>query len=754
MDIKKKYEDYEKSKRVFLKADKETAARIRCNVGDEYSIFPEPKTKEEAFERLENYNGLIGLEMLVESFKKTNSINKRTLNDRLKLIDDFINEAETININEATQKVATNHPKAKHYEYLKLKYDYYKNDNLEYHGFNYFFASITTLVYSEYFLFKDWIINQISNLTNSEKSNPDITKEVFIQKITEAEKLAKETLEISFNQDLFEIEQKKVNKKHHTELISSYYSNSINKYNNIVNLYKASNDQFHFLNSEANNVLTEEDRIDFIATVLFGYLTDASDENNDYEFDELNEIFSQLKNIDTLIYETRLLELKVNIIKKTIVELENKLEEKRSNTNTSSKKEQPKKQAILKRIINEEFLKHLQHNYSTIQFCFDDEVHKIVPDEFSHDKLMVNFPIDENIIKFYYSPIQDFISNDEFDLVLKTGYVGNKKTFLKPYSVIIYGAYYARKDLYYKLSFASTDSSIKLNNKSIKYFEDLIPYFKEYANGFKQGYDEFENVCINPFLPKFADKTDYTNKVFEYITKTIIFEHSWLNNHSGFTTSHNINSKIKKIINGFEDGQKQGFFYRAWVIVFSNNNLFAPLFKNLYTKDNSSSKLETENKANKTSNAIIELQKIIKASNENPYTKNALVEIGNLINPEATIESVSFSKQGLTLNKEAKPAKKLSEKWHALLYLLELKASNSKPPINHEGSFIKSAIEEIGKKRTGTTGQSFYRQTLIINDLINNSSLLVGTFGNNWKETIITLSNNDQIIIDYIENNY
>jgi hypothetical protein len=121
---------------------------------------------------------------------------------------------------------------------------------------------------------------------------------------------------------------------------------------------------------------------------------------------------------------------------------------------------------------------------------------------------------------------------------------------------------------------------------------------------------------------------------------------------------------------------------------------------------------------------------------------------------ETTVESISLLKKEITLNKEAKPAKKLSEKWHALLYLLELKASNSKPPINHEGSFIKSAIEEIGKKRTGTTGQSFYRQTLIINDLINNSSLLVGTFGNNWKETIITLSNNDQIIIDYIENNY
>ncbi|MDO9153888.1 MAG: hypothetical protein Q7U47_09320 [Paludibacter sp.] len=108
----------------------------------------------------------------------------------------------------------------------------------------------------------------------------------------------------------------------------------------------------------------------------------------------------------------------------------------------------------------------------------------------------------------------------------------------------------------------------------------------------------------------------------------------------------------------------------------------------------------------------------------------------------------------ININKETKPPKKLPEKWHALLYLLELTATNSKPPINHEGSFIKSAIEEIGRKRIGSTGQSFYRQTLVINDLINSTSLLIGTFGNKWKETIIALSNNDQIIIDYIEKNY
>ena len=44
--------------------------------------------------------------------------------------------------------------------------------------------------------------------------------------------------------------------------------------------------------------------------------------------------------------------------------------------------------------------------------------------------------------------------------------------------------------------------------------------------------------------------------------------------------------------------------------------------------------------------------------------------------------------------KEKKPA----EKWYALLYLLELKATKTKPPTNYEGDFIRKDIEEIGKK--------------------------------------------------------
>lgn len=155
-----------------------------------------------------------------------------------------------------------------------------------------------------------------------------ITKNEFIQKITKAEILAEETFEVSIHQDLFLIEKQKINEEHSNKLIIKYYADTINNYNNVTNLYKASNDQFAFLYNQANSKLTDEDRIDFIATVLFGYLTDIDDKNNKYDVVETKEIFSQLKNIDTLIYETKLLELKVAVIKKYINDTENEFKEK------------------------------------------------------------------------------------------------------------------------------------------------------------------------------------------------------------------------------------------------------------------------------------------------------------------------------------------------------------------------------------------------------------------------------------------
>lgn len=226
--------------------------------------------------------------------------------------------------------------------------------------------------------------------------------------------------------------------------------------------------------------------------------------------------------------------------------------------------------------INKVFIDSLRLSSSIINWKLDGlENNQIIPKELTHDNLLENFVINKCIYKYYCYPACKSISDDEFQRMKDYGFVGDKETALRPYSNIIYGAYYSRQDLVTKLSLLLySDVPFKVNGKRVINFSDLKPYFKEYAQGFKNGYDQFESSEIKPFLTMFSDKQDYANRVFEFVTKQLFFKHSWSTLKRGFSfdvTTH-------EILNGFEDGQKQGSFYRAWCIILSNDQLFAPLF--------------------------------------------------------------------------------------------------------------------------------------------------------------------------------
>lgn len=231
---------------------------------------------------------------------------------------------------------------------------------------------------------------------------------------------------------------------------------------------------------------------------------------------------------------------------------------------------------MYKKEIDKNFIDYLRLNLSTTNWIFDKaEKKEIVPKELTHDYLLRNFNIDESIYKYYHLPTCKFLSDNEFQELKDIGFIGQKETALRPYSNIIYGAYYSRSDIKMKLAglvYSKRDYTIE--GKEIKYFADLIPYFKEYAKGFENGFNEFDNSQIKPFLTMLAEKQDYVNKVFEFVTKQIFFSHSWATLQTGFTTNQN-----NEIIQAFENGQKQGYFYRAWSVIFSNHKFFAPLFQ-------------------------------------------------------------------------------------------------------------------------------------------------------------------------------
>jgi len=98
--------------------------------------------------------------------------------------------------------------------------------------------------------------------------------------------------------------------------------------------------------------------------------------------------------------------------------------------------------------------------------------------------------------------------------------------------------------------------------------------------------------------------------------------------------------------------------------------------------------------------------------------------------------------------------KKIPSKLYALLYLLEVEVKGLKIPVNNEGAFIRSEIEEIGKKRVGDGGQSFYRQVREFAEIIKDKSDLIPYFGEDWKKEIIALSENSSEIINHIDEYY
>lgn len=246
------------------------------------------------------------------------------------------------------------------------------------------------------------------------------------------------------------------------------------------------------------------------------------------------------------------------------------------------------KDKMNKQRIDSTFISDLRIYFGRLIWNFDSKKTNIIPIGFEHEQLMQNHLIDESILKYYFMPTSNILTNAEFQKMVNHGFVGNKVDTLNPYPFIIYGAFLNRLDLIIKLEgLAYRKFEPSLNGYKVEYFSDLEPYFREYAKGFEEGFNEFEKKNIEPFLPMFPDKKDFIFKVFEYITKTVFFSRGW-----GLVKGFTIN-KNNEIIEAFENGQYHGYFYRAWSIILSNNNLFAPLFQeHLKNKSRQSTKVE------------------------------------------------------------------------------------------------------------------------------------------------------------------
>ena len=233
--------------------------------------------------------------------------------------------------------------------------------------------------------------------------------------------------------------------------------------------------------------------------------------------------------------------------------------------------------------IDADFIDNIRFNLAIRNWIFDesDKQIEIIPENLTHSYLLRNFVIDNSILSYYYLPTSNLLTDKEYKEHY-SNHAGSKETLLTPYSNVLFGAYYLRTDLISKIeSLIYSPYKTTLQGKEVREFEDLTPYFKEYANGFQDGFNNFDEVQIKPYLSLLGDKQEYVSRVFEFITKSVFLTHGWANLRKGFTVKCNGKDKVEEIINAYKDGQTQGYFYRAWSIVLSSSNLFSSLFNSL-----------------------------------------------------------------------------------------------------------------------------------------------------------------------------
>jgi hypothetical protein len=234
-------------------------------------------------------------------------------------------------------------------------------------------------------------------------------------------------------------------------------------------------------------------------------------------------------------------------------------------------------------LIDDSLINDIRKNPSENTFFFgsveDDNV--IVPANLTHEHLRSISKIDSNILKYYFYPSTNLISSEEFQTQTSGWYQGHRDLYLRPYSVITFGAFHSRLDLYEKLRLLLPLENVYGIELPFREIRDLIPYFKEYARGFEKGYNEFVNTCVKPYLLVPDDKQDFVYKVFEFLTNNDRPEASWIAPVQGFTINTNLDGEVR-ITDGFENGVNQGCFYRAWSIVLGSHQNFKELFATIH----------------------------------------------------------------------------------------------------------------------------------------------------------------------------
>lgn len=144
-------------------------------------------------------------------------------------------------------------------------------------------------------------------------------------------------------------------------------------------------------------------------------------------------------------------------------------------------------------------------------------------------------------------------------------------------------------------------------------------------------------------------------------------------------------------------------------------------------------------------NAEEAMQKIFLIERQTMYDKNDPYRKTRIKTYIWNKERIKALNQVLTLRKPLSlisgTIQKYTAKHYALTYYFELFALGKNLPLS-DGGLNKKEIERIGNERIGNNGNGFYKAIYELRKTDFNSLRELKLISNNWRETVLTLSNN------------
>lgn len=261
-------------------------------------------------------------------------------------------------------------------------------------------------------------------------------------------------------------------------------------------------------------------------------------------------------------------------------------------------------------IINKSLLNIFKTHKGTWTFDEWGGAEDIVLGALNHTHLLQKIKVDRIITDYYVTDTAMLIPPKQFYAIPDDYRPYIISHNLAPFSYIISGAPHSRYNLTKKIeSLIQPELEIYLyGNKNLQTLHDLKPYFDEYAVGFKDGFNDFIADCIEPYLLKLENdnRLEFANRVFKFITNDLS-EKPRATSKTGFYFGTDGNHA--EIINIYQDGLLEGYLYRAWGIIFSENELFLPIFKK-YRDDTEKTKVLEKDVILKMDNNLIPRLKI------------------------------------------------------------------------------------------------------------------------------------------------